>query len=225
MTSLNPFKKAFSASKIGTGRFFTAGKLSGKSRMGLGGALRNAKGAGLKSYAKNLSKEDLAKFQDLIGNEMKDLSLHSEGLSYKARARIMTKAEQMVRNGTISAEDKRDLRNIVEALGPDKPGSTTSSSIEPKERVVNFSGRDSSDQEKILSPEVQNNIRASIKVDVAREMEDEETKTISNRVYSGNALGRQEVPEDPLVEDETMPQRGKKVELPRIDNLPDFDIG
>lgn len=117
MAGKNRFQDKFSAGKVGTGRFYTAGSLTSRKRRGLAGALRKTKVAGKHSYAKNLSKKDLKTFQKIIGKEMSQLSTHSKGLGRKARMRIMGEGERLRRGGKLSAADKHDLRKIVKALG------------------------------------------------------------------------------------------------------------
>lgn len=230
MARINPFKDSVSAGKIGTGRFFTAGKLAGRNKAGLGGALRKAKSAGFRSFAKNLSKKDLGEFQKLIGDEMKSLPIHSSGLPYKARARIMQKAETLVRQGKISTEDKKDLRNIVNALGPNTQSPNDKTSPDPRTRAVDFKGSSrlsaSSAERQPPDPETQKHIKANIKIDMA-----EETQGLNNTTYyhSGNILSRQKIAQENSTNDEDdTPVKSSEtthIELPHIENLPDMDIG
>ena len=115
----NRFWDKFSVRDIGTGKFYTAGSFTTRARRGLAGALRRAKSAGRHSYAKNLSTKDLGVFQELIGDEMSQLTTSSKGLGRKARLRIMGQAEKLRRQGKISGADKEDLRQIVKTLGAD----------------------------------------------------------------------------------------------------------
>ncbi len=141
MAANNQFKDKFSIKKIGTGRLFSSGSMTASKTIGLAKALRSSKIAGRSTYTKNLSKQDLQTFQKLIGDELKNLSANSQGLSLKAQRRIMAKGEALRLAGKISNADKQDLRNIVGSLGkqstnktvqPEKPSSA------PVQRAVHF---------------------------------------------------------------------------------------
>src|SRR3989344_1026697 len=80
MAAKNRFKDKFSDGKIATGKFYTPGSFSSRSRRGLAGALRKARSAGKYSYTQNLSKENLKIFQKLLGEELSKLSTTSAGL-------------------------------------------------------------------------------------------------------------------------------------------------
>lgn len=140
----NRFQDELSIKKIGSGAFYTAGKLGSKfKRRGLAGALRTAKGAGRFSYSKNISNKDVEKFHGVVGKRLAKLSKHSEGFSRKTRREIMSEFEQMRKAGQISTEDKKDFRQMVDSLGRQKQRIDTSTSepqaaMEPKERAINF---------------------------------------------------------------------------------------
>jgi len=109
-------KKFFDINKIGTGKYFTAGRETGK-RKGLWGALKNFKGSGKKTFSANLSHQDLKKFHNLISAEMeKTPTFSKQGLSLAQKRKILYRADQMAKKGEISMADKADLRNIVNQL-------------------------------------------------------------------------------------------------------------
>jgi hypothetical protein len=120
MARINRFQDKFSASQIGTGSLYTAGSLYGRNPKGLAKALRESKREGKASFAKNLSEKDLETFKDLVGDEMKKMPTGSKSLSRNARLKIMSRAQKMVYAGKISGADKRDLRDIVASLGPQR---------------------------------------------------------------------------------------------------------
>ncbi|MFA6215278.1 MAG: hypothetical protein WC768_01775 [Patescibacteria group bacterium] len=183
MANVNRFQDKLGTGKIGTGSAYRAGSWASTKKAGLAGALRQAKLAGKHSFAKNLSEEDLKTFQKLVGEELKQLPKFSGGLSYKARARIMTKARGLMLSGKISQADTDDLRNIVKSLGvgADKPKTapTESAAESPTQRATKFAtdnsenpkGNQSRPGQAIENP----HIKAAISLDIAREAKAEET--------------------------------------------------
>ena len=174
--SAGKFSDKISLGKIGTGRGFTAGSLSSNRPTGLAKTLRGIKQAGKHSYAANLSKKDMEVFHGLIGKELKNLSAGSSGLSYQARHRIMMQAERLRLQGVISAEDKKDLRNIVTALGPGGGGAAAKAAIEKKQAA--------------LEAQRQKIVRAGIKYDVAQEMAAEDEGLNAMKYDPKSALGK-----------------------------------
>lgn len=172
----NRLQDNFSIKNIGTGGLYQAGKLGSQfKRRGLAGALRSAKGAGKYSYAKNLSGKDLEAFQSVVGQRLARLSKHSEGLSLKTRKEIMSEFEKMRLSGKISATDKKDFRDIVEALavGANKP--TTAQPIsQPKEPILRATNFATDKSNKVLTPAEQRHIQANINIDIGREIALEE---------------------------------------------------
>jgi len=166
-----------SIDKVGSGSFYTAGKLGGQfKRRGMAGLLRAVKATGRHSYAKNLSPKDLEKFQTVVGKRLSRLTKHSEGFSLKTRREIMGEFEKMRRAGAISAADKDDFRSIVNALGINakkERAQTEEASLKPKEptkRAANFVTA-SQNQKAVLTPEAQKHIKANIAIDNIREAE------------------------------------------------------
>lgn len=194
------FKDKLSVKKTGTGSTFISGNLNSGKAKGLAKALRDFKLAGKHTFAANLSKNDLSKFQGMIGKELKGLSTGSSGLSMTQRRKIMMEAEQMRAQGKISKADKEDLRNMVEALG--KGGASASGSVNSSSynnydsdedgEMVDIKpmsvsqrrnlvlahgspwaaafGEKDKKGEPILTPRQQKNVRASIRFDIATEM-------------------------------------------------------
>lgn len=194
MTAKNRFQDSFSTKSIGTGKLFSAGNFSAKAKKGLAGALRKAKGAGRHTYTKNLSKEDLTTFQKIIGKEMSQLSTHSKGLGRKARARIMSQAENLRQAGKISAADKTDLRAIVKALGAtanQESKSATAVFKEPRERATAFVTDKSQPNKSSTKAGMTVHTKANISLDNVREM------TPENQAESGSEdiLDEEQVPE------------------------------
>ena len=208
MVPKNRFEDKFSGDKIATGRFYTAGSFSSRSRKGLAGALRKARSAGKYSYAQNLSKENLKTFQGLLGEELSKISTTSTGPSIKARKRIMAKAERLRKEGKISSPDKKDLRQITESLRSNP------------QRAVNFFTRKKLSDQNNLAPDT--HIKSNIVIDIAREDE--------IQYDPRSELGKTQVEEDTAQnENKTVetknPSLGNKVQLPETKNLPDMDIG
>lgn len=170
------FSDKISLGKIGTGRAFSAGRLSSNRPMGLAKTLRGIKQAGKHSYAANLSKKDMEVFHGLIGKELKNLSAGSAGLSYQARHRIMMQAQRLRLRGVISYEDQKDLRNIVKALGPGGGGSAAKAALEKKQAA--------------LEAQRQKIVRAGIKYDVAQEMAAEDEGLGAMKYDPKSALGK-----------------------------------
>lgn len=166
--AINRFQDKITPSRVGTGSHYTAGTLSGKfKRRGLAGALRNVKGAGRHSYAKNLSNEDLEKFQAVVGKRLAQLSKHSKGFSLKTRRAIMSEFEQMRREGTISIADKQDFKNIVEGLGVNTNRKTTASAPKkPTQRATNFATDDTA-QGSNLNTDTRINLSEDKKMSIA----------------------------------------------------------
>ena len=230
MTKPNPSKDTFSARNIGTGKFFTAGRISGKPtgsrRLGLAGALRKFSRKGRFSYADNLSKKDLETFHGLIGKEMAGLTKYSKGLGRQARMRIMTQAEKLVREGKISMADKKDLRGIVKALSAGsaaqkiKPDRISG----PRQRAVNFitdknvtptNNRIELQQARAATAR-QRHIKGHIKMDIANELIEEERQealNLSDKSDVSDSKNKHGL-------------RGEKVELskPKTTNLSDMPI-
>ncbi|OGY43340.1 MAG: hypothetical protein A3J62_03130 [Candidatus Buchananbacteria bacterium RIFCSPHIGHO2_02_FULL_38_8] len=239
MTNQNQFKDKFSASKIGSGRFFTAGKLGGQFvRRGLAGALRAAKTAGRHSYGKNLSGRDLETFQGLLGEELSKLPKHSKGFSYQSRRRIMSKAEQLRKQGKISMADKQDLKNIVGSLGAGSDTVITSKPVVKKltERAVDFitdqkvnveTGRDITNQND-LDTAAELRRRKNIKAAQLRERDlqfdaeesGEEKVEIDKRSALGQFLKQEKIPDDSNKSD----KKPQKIPLVDTDNIQDMEI-
>ena len=221
MVPKNRFEDKFSGDKIATGRFYTAGSFSSRSRKGLAGALRKARSAGKYSYAQNLSKENLKTFQGLLGEELSKISTTSTGPSIKARKRIMAKAERLRKEGKISSPDKKDLRQITESLRSNPQQKEITNTVgEPKQRAVNFFTRKKLSGQNNLAPDT--HIKSNIVIDIAREDE--------IQYDPRSELGKTQVEEDTAQnENKTVetknPSLGNKVQLPETKNLPDMDIG
>ena len=241
----NRFSDKFSVGKIGTGSTFTKGSMTSKKAMGLAKALRSAKAAGKFSYAANLSKRDLDTLHRLIGDEMKKLSVGSSGLGYKARNRIMAKAEQMRKQGVISSADKDDLRNIVGSLGQKARASASAAPAEKKSRpTARVSGRVSGSPwnqsgmapGKIeLTPQQQKMVRMNIKADIAEEVAAEDDlaprafTSMSQKLEFEKKQAKQSAAPKarPKPPSSVLPPKspGHGTELPDWKNLPDIDIG
>ncbi|MAF13554.1 MAG: hypothetical protein CMI53_01540 [Parcubacteria group bacterium] len=169
----NRFQDNLSSKAIGTGKFFTAGSFSSRAKKGLAGVLRRAKGAGKYTYAKNLSKKDMETFQKIIGKEMSQLSTHSKGLGRKARSRIMGQAENLRKEGKISAADKADLRQIVKSLGSagnQGSKSTSTTAKGPTKRATKFVTDKSPSSRSSAKSVMTAQTKANISLDNMREM-------------------------------------------------------
>ena len=194
MAKSNRFQDFFSAKKIGTGRLFRQGSFKSRSPKGLAGALRQTKASGKHSFAKNLSREDVDTFKGLIGEEMKKLPTHQTGLSRFARRRIMGRAEELRHQGKISISDKKDLRQIVEALKPNENQPVTAAennapSTAPKQRATSFFSRRQPGNEK-TDFQANKHIRANIGIDIAEEIAAEERGELQQQYDPRSDLGK-----------------------------------
>lgn len=239
MAEKNRFQDKISIQNIGSGKFFTAGSFNTRYRKGLAGALRKAKSAGRASYAKNLSQKDLKTFQGLIGKEVSRLSAHSKGLSRQARIRIMGQAETLRRSGQISMEDKKDLKNIVNAL----KGNTTTNADQPAEpkptpprtRATSFATDEGRKDGNALAAQ---HIRANIALDNAREMDDDsflithDPRSTLGQLEAGVSKPNMPANSKPANMPPIIPVKGagiapKKgnVDIKNDDNIVELDIG
>lgn len=229
MAEKNRFVGKLSIGKIGSGRLYAAGSFSSRARRGLAGALRQTRSAGKHTYAKNLSKQDLKTFQNLAGEELVKVSAHSSGLGRKARARIMGKAEALRQQGKISLEDKRDLHDIVQAMGPQSPTEKISNSnpspSEPAQRAVHFLNREDAVGGENVGVVPSNTHLSNPAIDLVRH----EATLGAADLDQAPELDGMEAVEERNNSKKILPEknivRGKKVELPDIKNLPDIDIG
>ncbi|MFA6410131.1 MAG: hypothetical protein WCW26_00975 [Candidatus Buchananbacteria bacterium] len=239
----NRFQDKISVSKIGTGGFFRAGSFDSRKKVGLAGALRSAKQAGKFSYAKNLSKKDLQTFQGLLGEELAKLPKHSAGLSYKTRARLMTKARGLMLSDKISRADMTDFRQIVKGLSayPQKTQTVSSptASTEPRQRAVNFATDSKTSQPTISTGSslgqtrpMNPKIAAAINYDNMRELAEEEASGIDSmqKYYPqgsvlGQALNIKEPPKvnsTPSISAFAKPEPKDKEDDPELGDI-DFD--
>lgn len=182
----------FSLKKIGTGQHYTAGSFSSNAKKGLAGALRSAKIEG-RSTMSNVSSTDLRTFQRIIGKNLRDLSVHAESLPRHMRMKIMSEAESLRRKGTISREDKADLRKIVDILG--KKGSNERIGTTEKRISTRTTSpwKSMKTAEKVeMSPEQQKRMKAYIKMDIADELAAEERGESVSHYRAGSALAKYE---------------------------------
>jgi len=239
----NRFSDKFSVGKIGTGSTFTKGSMTSKKAMGLAKALRSAKATGKYTFAANLSKKDLDTFHRVIGEEMKKLPVGSAGLGYKARNRIMAKAEQMRKQGVISAADKDDLRNIVGSLGPQArvsgQGSVPGKSIEsaPTARLSRSPWDESGQPSKRveLTPQQQKMVQGNIRADIAEEVAAEDNVTpraftsMSQKLQYEKKKAKPSsglAPRSkPILQTPSSKISDSSAQVPDWKNLPDIDIG
>ena len=113
------FGSELDLNKIGTGSLYAGGSLNTSSRLnrkGLAGALNSIKHKFRRTPAANLSHADLKVFQELIGDELKQLPVRASGLNWWARRRIMVKAEALRKEGVIARADKDDLHTFIKVL-------------------------------------------------------------------------------------------------------------
>lgn len=136
MKKTNRLSEDFSIHKIGSGSFYKKGATGGKFQRGLLGALGRSRKKNL--TARTISNQDMETFSELVGGELRKLNKSSEGLPWQARRRIMSRAEQLRKEGKISAVDKKDLRKIVTALGINAQDLAEDS--QPLKRAVEFGG-------------------------------------------------------------------------------------
>lgn len=100
--------------KVGAGQFFSPGSFKTLNKRGLAGALRALKYSN-KDRLRNLSPKDIKTIHSLISTEITKIGRY-DTLSRLAKRRIMGRAELMRRAGTLSSEDKKDLKDILDLL-------------------------------------------------------------------------------------------------------------
>ena len=112
---------------------------------------------GRRSFADptSLAGKDLKSLQDLITQELGQLSLRDRGLSSQAQERIMTEAEKLRALGKISLAGKQELGQLVSRLGLSREDSKRfgrqSAGSKIRERASRFVTSDEITQEKLFS--------------------------------------------------------------------------